>query len=96
VLSYNRASFRCQLMQEAFLTGTPDDVIDQAVQWRDHGLRYIVVANMSTLPAKPTQWSSREHPVGHDPSGAQQAASHLRDIDELEAGNDRKLWRVNS
>jgi len=48
VLSYT-AQVPMSLMQEAFLTGTPDDVIDQAVQWRDHGLRYIVVANMSTL-----------------------------------------------
>jgi phthiodiolone/phenolphthiodiolone dimycocerosates ketoreductase len=36
-------------MTEAFLTGTPDEVIEQAAHWRDHGLRYIVVANVSTL-----------------------------------------------
>ncbi|HEX3547229.1 MAG TPA: hypothetical protein VHU62_11735 [Mycobacterium sp.] len=38
VLSYT-AQVPVSLMKEAFLTGTPDDVIDQAVQWRDHGLR---------------------------------------------------------
>jgi len=48
VLSYT-AQVPVSLMKEAFLTGTPDDVIDQAAQWRDHGVRYIVVANMSTL-----------------------------------------------
>jgi phthiodiolone/phenolphthiodiolone dimycocerosates ketoreductase len=37
------------LLKEAFLTGTPDDVIEQAAQWRDHGVRYIVVCNISTL-----------------------------------------------
>ena len=36
-------------MKEAFLTGTPDDVIDQAAEWRDHGLRYPVVLNASGL-----------------------------------------------
>jgi phthiodiolone/phenolphthiodiolone dimycocerosates ketoreductase len=37
------------LLKDAFLTGTPDDVIDQAAHWRDHGLRYMVVCNISTL-----------------------------------------------
>jgi phthiodiolone/phenolphthiodiolone dimycocerosates ketoreductase len=32
-----------------FLTGTPDEVVDQAAQWRDRGARYIVVANVSSL-----------------------------------------------
>jgi len=48
VLSYT-AQVPVSLMKEAFLTGTPDDVIDQAAQWRDRGLRHIVVANMNTL-----------------------------------------------
>jgi class 3 adenylate cyclase len=48
VLSYT-AQVPQSLMKEAFLTGTPDDVIDQAAHWRDHGLRCIVVANVSTL-----------------------------------------------
>ncbi|MDT5011722.1 MAG: phthiodiolone/phenolphthiodiolone dimycocerosates ketoreductase [Mycobacterium sp.] len=37
------------LMKEVLLTGTPDDVIAQAAEWRDHGVRYIVAANISTL-----------------------------------------------
>jgi phthiodiolone/phenolphthiodiolone dimycocerosates ketoreductase len=31
------------------LSGTPDVVIDQSAQWRDHGARYIVVADVSSL-----------------------------------------------
>jgi phthiodiolone/phenolphthiodiolone dimycocerosates ketoreductase len=48
VLSYT-AQVPVSLMREAFLTGTPDDVVEQAAHWRDHGLRYIVVLNISTL-----------------------------------------------
>jgi phthiodiolone/phenolphthiodiolone dimycocerosates ketoreductase len=48
VLSYT-AQIPVSLLKDAFLTGTPDDVIDQAAQWRDHGVRYIVVCNISTL-----------------------------------------------
>jgi phthiodiolone/phenolphthiodiolone dimycocerosates ketoreductase len=35
--------------REVFLSGTPDEVIDQAAQWRDQGARYIVVADVSSL-----------------------------------------------
>jgi phthiodiolone/phenolphthiodiolone dimycocerosates ketoreductase len=48
VLSY-AAQVPVSLLKDAFLTGTPDDVIDQAAHWRDHGVRYIVVCNISTL-----------------------------------------------
>ena len=48
MLSYT-AQVPVSLLKEAFLTGTPDDVIEQAAQWRDHGLRYAVVVNISTL-----------------------------------------------
>jgi phthiodiolone/phenolphthiodiolone dimycocerosates ketoreductase len=48
VLSYT-AQVPASLMKEAFLTGTPDEVVEQAAHWRDHGLRYIVVLNISTL-----------------------------------------------
>ncbi|WP_157681387.1 hypothetical protein [Mycobacterium sp. JS623] len=30
-----------------YLTGTPDQVIDKVTEWRDHGVRYVVVANSS-------------------------------------------------
>ncbi|MET0996104.1 MAG: LLM class flavin-dependent oxidoreductase [Mycobacterium sp.] len=35
--------------REVFLSGTPDEVIDQAAQWRDRGARYVVVADVSSL-----------------------------------------------
>jgi phthiodiolone/phenolphthiodiolone dimycocerosates ketoreductase len=47
-LSYT-AQVPVSLMKEAFLTGTPDEVVDQAAHWRDHGVRYMVVLNISTL-----------------------------------------------
>lgn len=37
------------LMKEVLLTGTPEDVIAQAAEWRDHGVRYLVAANTSIL-----------------------------------------------
>ena len=37
------------LIKDAVLTGTPREVIDQAAVWRDHGVRYIVVCNLSFL-----------------------------------------------
>jgi phthiodiolone/phenolphthiodiolone dimycocerosates ketoreductase len=46
VLSYIK-DVPLSLLKDAFLTGTPDDVIDQAAEWRDHGLRYLVAANAS-------------------------------------------------
>jgi phthiodiolone/phenolphthiodiolone dimycocerosates ketoreductase len=48
VLSYT-AQVPASLMKEFFLTGTPQDVIDQVAHWRDHGLRYLVVMNLSIL-----------------------------------------------
>lgn len=37
------------VLDEMYLTGTPDQVIEQVAEWRDHGLRYIIVANSSGL-----------------------------------------------
>jgi phthiodiolone/phenolphthiodiolone dimycocerosates ketoreductase len=37
------------LLKETVLTGTPEEVHDQAAEWRDHGVRYIVVCNISFL-----------------------------------------------
>jgi len=48
VLSY-AARVPASLMKEFFLTGTPHEVVDQVAQWRDHGLRYLVVMNLSIL-----------------------------------------------
>jgi phthiodiolone/phenolphthiodiolone dimycocerosates ketoreductase len=37
------------LLRETTLNGTPEEVIEQAAQWRDCGVRYIVVINGGTL-----------------------------------------------
>ena len=37
------------LLRETCLNGTPDEVVDQAAQWRDHGVRYLVVVNLGPL-----------------------------------------------
>jgi phthiodiolone/phenolphthiodiolone dimycocerosates ketoreductase len=37
------------LMREMLLNGTPDDVIEQAAQWRDCGVRYLVIINASLM-----------------------------------------------
>ncbi|HXO54986.1 MAG TPA: LLM class flavin-dependent oxidoreductase, partial [Mycobacterium sp.] len=46
VLSYT-ADVPISIAQEFFLTGTPDEVIEQAAEWRDCGMDYPVLANMS-------------------------------------------------
>ncbi len=48
VLSYTK-DVPISLLREGSLTGTPEEVIDQAAEWRDHGLRYAVVGNVSSL-----------------------------------------------
>jgi phthiodiolone/phenolphthiodiolone dimycocerosates ketoreductase len=35
------------LLREVMLNGTPDEIIDQAAQWRDCGVRYMVLVNIS-------------------------------------------------
>jgi phthiodiolone/phenolphthiodiolone dimycocerosates ketoreductase len=37
------------LLRETTLNGTPKEVIEQAAQWRDCGVRYMVLINASTL-----------------------------------------------
>jgi phthiodiolone/phenolphthiodiolone dimycocerosates ketoreductase len=48
VLSYV-AQVPPSLLREMTLNGTPDEVVDQAAVWRDHGVRYITVLNLSTV-----------------------------------------------
>jgi phthiodiolone/phenolphthiodiolone dimycocerosates ketoreductase len=48
VLSYT-SDVPPSLLKEVLLTGTPAEVIDQAAEWRDHGLRYAVMGNASGL-----------------------------------------------
>jgi len=47
-LSYT-AQVPSSLMEEIYLTGTPDEVIEKAAVWRDHGVRYAVVVNASAM-----------------------------------------------
>jgi phthiodiolone/phenolphthiodiolone dimycocerosates ketoreductase len=37
------------VMSGMVLHGTPEEVVEQAAQWRDHGVRYLVLANMGIL-----------------------------------------------
>lgn len=47
-LSY-AAKIPPSVVREFLLTGTPDEVIDQIAHWRDCGVRYIVLSNMSLV-----------------------------------------------
>jgi phthiodiolone/phenolphthiodiolone dimycocerosates ketoreductase len=40
------------LMRRCLLSGTPDEVLDQLATYRDHGLQYPVLINMSTIQPK--------------------------------------------
>jgi phthiodiolone/phenolphthiodiolone dimycocerosates ketoreductase len=48
VASYT-AHVPLSLLKELLVTGTPDAVIDQLAEWRDHGLRYPVIGNISAV-----------------------------------------------
>ncbi|UMB72491.1 LLM class flavin-dependent oxidoreductase [Mycobacterium paraterrae] len=37
------------LLRDAALTGRPKDILEQAADWRDHGVRYLVLSNVSPL-----------------------------------------------
>lgn len=37
------------VMRDFLLNGTPDEVIEQVAQWRDHGVRYVVLVHVSVL-----------------------------------------------
>lgn len=43
------ADVPASLLRGALLTGTPADVVEQAAEWRDHGLEYAVIGNVSGL-----------------------------------------------
>ncbi len=43
------AKVPASLMKELTFNGTPDEVLDQVAQWRDHGLRYLMIINGSPL-----------------------------------------------
>jgi len=94
VLSYT-AQVPMSLMKEVVLTGTPDDVIDQAAQWRDHRLRYAVVLNLSTLQPSLRKGLAASIPLATILRGLKKLRTTTRH-DELETGNDRKASRVTS
>jgi phthiodiolone/phenolphthiodiolone dimycocerosates ketoreductase len=48
VLSYT-SNVPLSLLQDACLQGTPDEIIEQLAEWRDHGLSYPVLLNLSTV-----------------------------------------------
>src|SRR5574340_119460 len=48
VLDY-AARVPASLLREILLTGTPSDIVDQIADWRDHGVRYAVLSDVSTL-----------------------------------------------
>ena len=43
------ADIPSSLVREILLTGTPDEVIEQAAQWRDCGVRYMVLVHASLM-----------------------------------------------
>ena len=48
MLSYT-AKVPAALLKEQLFCGTPNDVIEQVAQWRDHGLRHLVAFNGSGM-----------------------------------------------
>ena len=47
-LSY-AAKVPTALVKELFAVGTPDEVVDQLAEFRDHGLRHLVVGNAGAI-----------------------------------------------
>ncbi len=43
------AQIPTSVMREYLLNGTPDEVLDQAAEWRDCGVRYLVLTNSSFM-----------------------------------------------
>jgi phthiodiolone/phenolphthiodiolone dimycocerosates ketoreductase len=43
------AAVPSSVLREFLLNGTPDEVIEQAAQWRDNGVRYLVLINASVM-----------------------------------------------
>ena len=48
VLAYT-SDVPLSLLKDACLQGTPDEIVDQVADWRDHGLSYPILLNLSTL-----------------------------------------------
>lgn len=52
------------LMKEICFHGTPDEVLDQVAEWRDHGLRYLLVLNGSQLNPRLRKAAAATAPFG--------------------------------
>jgi alkanesulfonate monooxygenase SsuD/methylene tetrahydromethanopterin reductase-like flavin-dependent oxidoreductase (luciferase family) len=65
VLSYTK-DVPVSLLKETLLTGTPDDVIDRAAEWRDHGLRYAVLCNVSSMRPSLRRGLAADTPLRQD------------------------------
>ena len=65
------------VVREVFLSGTPDEVIDQAPLWRDHGARYVVVPDASS-PAKSSKRVGGDDAVCKNSARPQEALSPWR------------------
>ncbi|SOX56071.1 LLM class flavin-dependent oxidoreductase [Mycobacterium ahvazicum] len=50
------------LLQEQFAVGTPDEVVEQFAEWRDQGLRYLVVGNASAIQPSMTKGMATTRP----------------------------------
>ena len=61
------------LLKECLLTGTPAEVIDQAAEWRDHGLRYAVMGNASGMQPSLRRGLAASVPFAKDSSWTSQA-----------------------
>jgi phthiodiolone/phenolphthiodiolone dimycocerosates ketoreductase len=51
VLSYT-SDVPLSLLKDACLQGTPDEIVDQIADWRDHGLSYPVLLNLEHAAAE--------------------------------------------
>jgi len=48
VVSYT-SNVPLSLLKDACLQGAPNEIVEQLAEWRDHGLSYPVLLNLSTL-----------------------------------------------
>ena len=45
----HQAAVPSSVMREILLNGTPDEITDQAAEWRDCGARYMVLINLTVF-----------------------------------------------
>ncbi|MCV7032128.1 photosystem I reaction center subunit VIII [Mycobacterium sherrisii] len=52
------------LLRKTLLTGTPAEIVDQVAEWRDHGLQYVVLSNLSGIQRSLRRGLSANLPFG--------------------------------